>query len=55
MHKELLLLLNPQRVDITGGTFKVTSDDEQSSYSGNIHSGRFANNSEGGTVGMYGT
>jgi hypothetical protein len=44
---------NPQRVDITNGTFQITSiDDGQILYSGNIYSGRYINNSEGGDVGL---
>ena len=40
---------NPQRVDITSGTFKVTAgDDDQKSYSGNLVSGSFTSNSGGG-------
>jgi hypothetical protein len=42
---------DPQRVDITSGTFQVTSiRDGQISYSGNIHDGRFVNNSRGGVL-----
>ncbi|HJU35089.1 MAG TPA: hypothetical protein VJ695_08200 [Nitrososphaera sp.] len=37
---------NPQRVDITGGTFQISdSSDRQTLYSGNIHTGRFNNGS----------
>jgi len=40
---------NPQRVDITSGTFKVAAmDDEQKSYGGNLLSGSFTSNSDGG-------
>jgi hypothetical protein len=40
---------NPQHLDITSGTFKVTArDDEQKSYSGNLASGSFTSNSGGG-------
>ena len=40
---------NPQRVDITSGTFKVAAmDDEQESYGGNLLSGSFTSNSDGG-------
>ena len=35
---------DPQVVDITNGTFKVTASDEQKSYSGNIFNGTFDNN-----------
>jgi hypothetical protein len=39
---------SPQRLDITSGTFKVTSiRDERNSYSGNINGGSFTNNSGG--------
>jgi hypothetical protein len=42
---------NPQVLDITSGTFKVTaSDDEQKTYSGNIASGSFTSNSGGGIL-----
>ena len=48
---------NPQRVDITGGTFQISdSRDRQILYSGNITSGRFANISSsggGGSLIMY--
>ena len=40
---------NPQRVDITGGTFQISdSSDRQILYSGNIQNGRFSNSSAGG-------
>ena len=41
---------NPQRVDITGGTFQISERGEggQILYSGDIHSGRFNNGSGGG-------
>ena len=40
---------NPQRVDITGGTFQINDKgDRQILYSGNIHSGIFNNGSGGG-------
>lgn len=42
---------NPQVLDITSGTFKVTAtDDEQKSYSGNLASGSFTNNNGGGVL-----
>jgi hypothetical protein len=45
---------NPQRVDITGGTFQINDrGDGQILYSGNIHSGRFANSSAGGSLIMH--
>jgi hypothetical protein len=41
-------------VDITGGTFQVNDrGDGQILYSGNIHGGRFANSSAGGSLIMY--
>ena len=44
---------NPQHVDITGGTFQITSiHDGQTLYSGNIYGGRYVNTSGGGNVGM---
>lgn len=41
---------NPQRVDITGGTFQINDRGEGGHilYSGNINSGRFDNNTSGG-------
>jgi hypothetical protein len=40
---------NPQRVDITGGTFQISdSSGRQILYGGNINNGRFANSSSGG-------
>ena len=40
---------NPQRVDITGGTFQISDRrDGQILYSGSVHSGRFSNSSVGG-------
>lgn len=40
---------NPQRVDITGGTFQINDrGDGQILYNGSIHSGRFNNGSGGG-------
>jgi hypothetical protein len=40
---------NPQRVDITGGTFQISdSSGRQILYSGNINNGRFSNSSSGG-------
>src|SRR5215211_8912340 len=48
---------SPQRLDITSGTFKVTSiRDERNSYSGNINGGSFTNNSGGGgeRIGLIG-
>jgi len=40
---------NPQRMDLTGGTFQINDrGDGQILYSGNIHSGRFNNGSGGG-------
>jgi hypothetical protein len=40
---------NPQRVDITGGTFQISDRrDGQVLYSGSAHSGRFSNSSVGG-------
>jgi hypothetical protein len=45
---------NPQRVDITGGTFQISdSRDEQILYSGNIHNGRFSYSSTGGGLDLY--
>jgi hypothetical protein len=45
---------NPQRVEITGGTFQINDrGDGQILYSGNIHSGRFANSSAGGSLILY--
>ena len=45
---------NPQRVDITGGTFQISdSGDGQILYSGNIHNGRFSNSSGGGGLILY--
>jgi len=44
---------NPQLVDITGGTFRITSNhDGQTLYSGNIYGGRYVNTSSGGSFGM---
>jgi hypothetical protein len=44
---------NPQFVDITGGTFQITSiHDGQTLYSGNIYGGRYVNTSAGGNFGM---
>ena len=44
---------NSQLVDITGGTFRITSiHDGQTLYSGNIHGGRYVNTSGGGNFGM---
>jgi hypothetical protein len=44
---------NPQLVDITGGTFRITSiHDGQTLYSGNIYGGRYVNTSGGGNFGM---
>jgi hypothetical protein len=48
---------SPQRLDITSGTFKVTSiRDAGNSYSGNINGGSFTNNSGGGgeRIGLIG-
>jgi hypothetical protein len=40
---------NPQRLDITSGTFTVTArDDEQKTYSGNLNGGSYTNNGGGG-------
>jgi len=40
---------NPQRVDITGGTFQISdSSGRQIFYSRNINNGRFSNSSSGG-------
>ena len=45
---------NPQRVDITGGTFQISdSRDRQILYSGNINGGRFANSSSGGGGSLF--
>jgi hypothetical protein len=44
---------NPQLVDITGGTFRITSiHDGQTLYSGNIYGGRYVSTSGGGNFGM---
>ena len=44
---------NLQHVDITGGTFQITSiHDGQTLYSGNIYGGRYVNTSGGGNVRM---
>jgi hypothetical protein len=44
---------NPQFVDITGGTFRITSiHDGQTLYSGNIYGGKYISTSGGGNVGM---
>jgi hypothetical protein len=44
---------NPQRVDITGGTFQISdSSGRQILYSGNINNGRFSNSSSGGEGGL---
>jgi hypothetical protein len=44
---------NPQYVDITSGTFRITSiHDGQTLYSGNIYSGRYVNTSAGGSFAM---
>jgi hypothetical protein len=45
---------NPQRVDITGGTFQISDRrDGQILYSGDIHNGRFSNSSGGGGLILY--
>jgi len=44
---------HPQYVDITSGTFRITSNhDGQILYSGNVHTGRYVNTSSGGEVGL---
>jgi hypothetical protein len=44
---------HPQYVDITSGTFRITSiHDGQTLYSGNIYGGRYINTSGGGELGL---